>query len=132
MPSFHQERDSFNYEANMRRPKLSRASTTRPSITAQNAIGESLAAPHSPERATDILSKVFYTPAISTIGRKAPGLLRHQMENIMMGHGDQTITPESHNAHELLEESPSDCYFSFPSFENWDEGKDDEARSVFG
>ncbi|KOS17293.1 hypothetical protein ESCO_006349 [Escovopsis weberi] len=71
---------------------------------------------------------MFLAPVLSAIGQKAPDMLRHHM---MMGHRDREMTPESQSVHEMGD-THSGCYFSFPSFENWDETKDDESREVFG
>lgn len=82
MASYHQRRDSTCSEASIQLPQGPRASVTTASITTQDidAVRGSFAAPRSPERATDILSKVFLAPALlSAIGQKAPEMLRHHI-----------------------------------------------------
>ncbi|PNY24487.1 Uncharacterized protein TCAP_05571, partial [Tolypocladium capitatum] len=96
------------------RPILLRSSVTEPSITAPNAIRGSLASPVSPEKAADILSKPW-------VGHVAtPELLQHQIVAMIASRENRRAPPSSsHVVDAMLETSPSDCYFSFPNFENW-------------
>ncbi|POR33425.1 Uncharacterized protein TPAR_06326 [Tolypocladium paradoxum] len=109
------------------RPRLLRSSVTEPSITAQNAIRGSLASPVSPEKAADILSKPWVCPGASVdIGHVAtPELLQHQIVAMIASRENRRApSSSSHVVDAMLETSQSDCYFSFPNFENWGGGSE--------
>ncbi|KAI0503278.1 hypothetical protein F5B22DRAFT_555841 [Xylaria bambusicola] len=105
----HYRRDSAssNKSASSRRPRLLRAYATEPSITTENACRGLLTSPtYSSRRATDLLSRV----AVSSNSTSASTSSRNSVM-------------ESEQLNATNHDSYSACYFSFPSFDTWEEGR---------
>lgn len=79
-------RDSSSYAnstSSRHRPRLLRSSATEPSITTSNAIRGSLAGPGSPQKATDLLSRVaVYSPSSPPIEHAEPHPHHHHHHHV--------------------------------------------------
>ncbi|KAF7544976.1 hypothetical protein G7Z17_g9543 [Cylindrodendrum hubeiense] len=119
-------RDSSSHNASRQRPRLLRSSATEPSITASNAIRGPLASSSSPQKATDLLSRVaVYSPTHNHLEHSsAPESISHQVDAIVICRGDSEASPTSCQD-VVLVDSPSGYYFSFPSFDDWNRDKQD-------
>ncbi|KAF5022544.1 hypothetical protein F66182_5377 [Fusarium sp. NRRL 66182] len=117
---------------NRQRPRLLRSSATEPSITASNAIRGSFAGPGSPQKATDLLSRVaVYSPSLeqSTSRHAHPiAICRDDREHSPSSSpGSQDVvlvdSPSGMPSNSVSTKSQTDTkqgyYFSFPSFEEW-------------
>ncbi|GAP87649.1 putative related to heterogeneous nuclear ribonucleoprotein G [Rosellinia necatrix] len=112
----HHRRDSASSNKSLsgRRPRLLRAYATEPSITTENACRGLLTTPtYSSRRAAELLNRVVVSNSNSTSPTSTSS------RNSVLESG--RVTETSH-------ESYSACYFSFPSFDTWDEERrrDDE------
>ncbi|KAH7152546.1 hypothetical protein B0J13DRAFT_267382 [Dactylonectria estremocensis] len=118
-------RDSSSHNASRQRPRLLRSSATEPSITTSNAIRGPLASSSSPQKATDLLSRVaVYTPTHNHLEHSsAPESIPRQVEAIVICR-DSEASPRSCQD-VVLVDSPSGYYFSFPSFDDWNRDKPD-------
>ncbi|KAK7417323.1 hypothetical protein QQZ08_011666 [Neonectria magnoliae] len=120
-------RDSSSHNASRQRPRLLRSSATEPSITASNAIRGPMASSSSPQKATDLLTRVaVYSPSSPTHleHSSAPEPISHQVDAIVICRGDSESSPTSCQD-VVLVDSPSGYYFSFPSFDDWHRDKQD-------
>lgn len=105
---------SSNKSLSSRRPRLLRSYATEPSITTENACKGLLTSPtYSSRRATELLSRV----AVSSSNSSSPTSI-----------SSRNSVLESEQLAETSHESYSACYFSFPSFDTWEEERqrDDE------
>ncbi|KAI0810744.1 hypothetical protein GGR55DRAFT_678703 [Xylaria sp. FL0064] len=127
----HYRRDSAssNKSAGSRRPRLLRSYATEPSITTENACRGLLTSPtYSSRRATELLNRV----AVSNSNSTSP--TNTSSRNSVLE--SERLTETSHesrsyslstftgidywnDANSNLEDSA--CYFSFPSFDTWEE-----------
>ncbi|KAI0490749.1 hypothetical protein F4859DRAFT_19385 [Xylaria cf. heliscus] len=112
----HHRRDSASSNKSLsgRRPRLLRAYATEPSITTENACKGLLTSPtYSSRRAAELLNRV----AVSSSNSVSP-----------TSTSSRNSVLESERSTETNHESYSACYFSFPSFDTWDEERrqDDE------
>ncbi|KAJ4328471.1 hypothetical protein N0V84_001155 [Fusarium piperis] len=118
---------SSSHNTSRQRPRLLRSSATEPSITASNAIRGSLAGPGSPQKATDLLSRVVvYAPPPEQ--SSAPEPIPHRTEAIAICRDDRDHSPTGSPGSQdvVLVDSPSGYYFSFPSFEEWNRDKSED------
>lgn len=140
-------RDSLSQCAARQRPRLLRSSATEPSITTSNAIRAPMSSSSSPQKATDLLSRVVIcsSPPGDLERPSSPGPVRRQMEAIVICRDGHQQSPTS-SQDVVLVDSPSGMldfsvslaeeswkadaspgyYFSFPSFDNWNRDKDGE------
>ncbi|CAM1508534.1 Fc.00g053820.m01.CDS01 [Cosmosporella sp. VM-42] len=121
-------RDSLSHNASRQRPRLLRSSATEPSITTSNAIRGPMGSSNSPQKATDILSRVaVYSPPPGDLERSTTPepVSRRQVEAIAICREDHEQSPTS-SQDVVLVDSPSGYYFSFPSFDNWHRDKQAE------
>lgn len=143
-------RDSSSHNASRQRPRLLRSSATEPSITASNAIRGPLASSNSPQKATDLLSRVaVYSPTHNHLEHSsASEHISHQVDAIVICRGDSEVSPTScqdvvlvdspsgmswlpHQSHHspshpgLKANYQQGYYFSFPSFDDWNRDKQD-------
>ncbi|KAI1814805.1 hypothetical protein GGS20DRAFT_385268 [Poronia punctata] len=105
----HHRRDSSSSNKSWtgRRPRLMRSYATEPSITVDNACTGLLTTPtYSSRRATELLSRV----AISSSNSPLP-----------TSTSSRNSALESERPRDTSHSSYSACYFSFPSFDTWDE-----------
>ncbi|KAI0120027.1 hypothetical protein GGR51DRAFT_6198 [Nemania sp. FL0031] len=105
----HHRRDSTSSNKSLsgRRPRLLRSYATEPSITTENACKGLLTSPtYSSRRATELLNRV----AVSSSNSGSP-----------TSTSSRNSVLESERLPETSHESYSGCYFSFPSFDTWDE-----------
>ncbi|KAI1129456.1 hypothetical protein F5Y10DRAFT_264137 [Nemania abortiva] len=105
----HHRRDSSSSNKSLsgRRPRLLRSYATEPSITTENACKGLLTSPtYSSRRATELLNRV----AVSSSNSGSP-----------TSTSSRNSVLESERLPETSHESYSACYFSFPSFDTWDE-----------
>ncbi|KAI0422121.1 hypothetical protein F5X98DRAFT_193680 [Xylaria grammica] len=114
----HHRRDSASSNKSLggRRPRLLRAYATEPSITTENSCRGLLTSPtYSSRRATELLNRV----AVSSSNSTSPTTT-----------SSRNSVLESERLTETNQESYSACYFSFPSFDTWEEqrrqGQDEE------
>ncbi|KAI1145699.1 hypothetical protein F4825DRAFT_234474 [Nemania diffusa] len=103
----HHRRDSSSSNKSLsgRRPRLLRSYATEPSINTENACKGLLTSPtYSSRRATELLNRV----AVSSSNSSSPTSTSSR---------NSVLEPErlTQTNHE------SCCYFSFPSFDTWDE-----------
>ncbi|KAI0434642.1 hypothetical protein F5Y09DRAFT_213728 [Xylaria sp. FL1042] len=114
----HYRRDSAssNKSVGSRRPRLLRAYATEPSITTENACRGLLTSPtYSSRRATELLNRV----AVSNSNSTSP-----------TNTSSRNSVLESERLNDTNHESYSACYFSFPSFDTWEEERrQDEEKS---
>lgn len=118
---------SSSHNTSRQRPRLLRSSATEPSITTSNAIRGSLAGPGSPQKATDLLSRVVvYAPPPEQ--SSAPEPIPHRAEAIVICRDDRDQSPTGSPGSQdvVLVDSPSGYYFSFPSFEEWNRDKSED------
>ncbi|KAL6360152.1 hypothetical protein LRP88_05854 [Fusarium phalaenopsidis] len=138
---------SSSHNTSRQRPRLLRSSATEPSITTSNAIRGSLAGPGSPQKATDLLSRVVvYAPPPEQ--SSAPEPIPHRAEAIVICRDDRDQSPTGSPGSQdvVLVDSPSGMstrnyinhlfwpeltptqgyYFSFPSFEEWNRDKSED------
>ncbi|KAH7033019.1 uncharacterized protein B0I36DRAFT_320577 [Microdochium trichocladiopsis] len=114
---------STKSRSSSRRPRLLRAAATEPSITTVHSPSGLLTNPNTNRRATDLLnmvvvSKTSYPPSSPSSSQSLS--LEAQLR------ADQQLSGGN------LHQSPySACYFSFPSFDTWEdeEDNDDEKSS---
>ncbi|KAI1429482.1 hypothetical protein F5Y12DRAFT_405988 [Xylaria sp. FL1777] len=114
----HYRRDSAssNKSAGSRRPRLLRAYATEPSITTENACRGLLTSPtYSSRRATELLNRV----AVSSSNSTSP-----------TNTSSRNSVLESEPSTETNHESYSACYFSFPSFDTWEERRQDDEKTL--
>ncbi|KAI0868773.1 hypothetical protein GGS24DRAFT_506440 [Hypoxylon argillaceum] len=105
----HHRRDSSSSNKSLsgRRPRLLRSYATEPSINTENACKGLLTSPtYSSRRATELLNRV----AVSSSNSSSP--TSTSSRNSVLE--PERLTQTNH-------ESYSGCYFSFPSFDTWDE-----------
>ncbi|KAI5921311.1 hypothetical protein F4810DRAFT_712561 [Camillea tinctor] len=96
------------------RPRLLRACATEPSITTSNACKGLLTNPNASRKATDLLSRVAFSTA-----SPSPSSTRSSL-----------LEPEGRREYRLSEGSQhSACYFSFPSFDTWEEEQQTEEKA---
>ncbi|KAI0866163.1 hypothetical protein F4860DRAFT_210366 [Xylaria cubensis] len=112
----HQRRDSAssNKSLGSRRPRLLRSYATEPSINTENACKGLLTSPtYSSRRAAELLNRVV----VSSSNSVSPTSTSSRNSVLV----SERLSETSH-------ESYSACYFSFPSFDTWDEERrqDDE------
>ncbi|KAL1876330.1 hypothetical protein VTK73DRAFT_9573 [Phialemonium thermophilum] len=142
-PRRMQRRDSSPRTTTKRRPRLLRASATELSITTSNASRNSLATSHECGRATDLLNRVAFvsgsppssgirpssplsppTPTYDSIGPRRGGVMDNAGNG---GDGDLSVSPTSHiDDYRNLHHHHPGRYFSFPSFDVYEEGQHDE------
>ncbi|KAI8633132.1 hypothetical protein F5Y19DRAFT_290442 [Xylariaceae sp. FL1651] len=115
----HHRRDSSTSTKSQssRRPRLLRSYATEPSITTENACKGLLTSPtYSTRRVTELLSRV----AVSSNNQTSPTVS-----------SSRNSVLESERLSETSHESYSACYFSFPSFDTWeDERRQDEEKAL--
>ncbi|KAH9909810.1 hypothetical protein F4778DRAFT_16744 [Xylariomycetidae sp. FL2044] len=101
-----------------RRPRLLRASATEPYITTSNACNGVLTAPNTSRRATELLSRVAIVSssnASSSPPSSTRSFIGFESAGAVADRRDHRLASEPiHNPH-------SACYFSFPSFDTWEE-----------
>ncbi|KAI1736169.1 hypothetical protein F4680DRAFT_266849 [Xylaria scruposa] len=112
----HHRRDSAssNKSLGSRRPRLLRSYATEPSINTENACKGLLTSPtYSSRRAAELLNRVV----VSSSNSVSPTSTSSRNSVLV-----------SERLSETNHESYSACYFSFPSFDTWDEERrqDDE------
>ncbi|KXJ92888.1 hypothetical protein Micbo1qcDRAFT_160741 [Microdochium bolleyi] len=115
---------STKSRSSSRRPRLLRAAATEPSITTVHSPTGLLTNSNTNRRATDLLnmvvvSKSSYTSSSSS--SQSLSSLEAQMR-----------ADQQHSASSVPQSPYSACYFSFPSFDTWedDEDNDDEKSST--
>lgn len=93
----HHRRDSSSHTTSRQRPRLLRSSATEPSITTSNAIRGTLSNSSSPQKATDILSRVaIYSPPSTHIEHSsAPEPISHPVEAIVICNSSTESSPTS-------------------------------------
>lgn len=151
-PRRMQRRDSSPRCSSKRRPKLLRAAATEPSITTSNACRNALAN-QSCGRATDLLNRVAYvsgSPPDSAIRSASPLSARAPMYDRIDRQTDLSTSPSNHSEGAFEEDHPRDrwshlvdfpdhmtdtCsdsgrYFSFPSFDIYEAGQQDEEKDA--
>ncbi|KAI3334880.1 hypothetical protein F4824DRAFT_466308 [Ustulina deusta] len=115
----HYRRDSAssNRSVGSRRPRLLRSYATEPSITTENACRGLFTSPtYSSRRATELLNRV----AVSSNNSTSPTTT-----------SSRNSVLESERLPETNHESYSACYFSFPSFDTWEEERrQDEEKTL--
>ncbi|KAI0457839.1 hypothetical protein F5B21DRAFT_52369 [Xylaria acuta] len=115
----HHRRDSAssNKSLGSRRPRLLRAYATEPSITTENACKGLLTSPtYSSRRAAELLNRVAVSSS-NSLSPTSTSLRNSVLES-------ERLTQTNH-------ESYSACYFSFPSFDTWDEERrQDEEKAL--
>ncbi|KAI0540946.1 hypothetical protein GGR58DRAFT_70752 [Xylaria digitata] len=115
----HHRRDSASSTKSLsgRRPRLLRAYATEPSITTENACRGLLTSPtYSTRRATELLNRV----AVSNSNSTSPTSTSSR---------NSVLEPE--RLTETNHQSYSACYFSFPSFDTWEEQRQqDEEKTL--
>ncbi|TRX95325.1 hypothetical protein FHL15_003656 [Xylaria flabelliformis] len=112
----HHRRDSASSNKSLggRRPRLLRSYATEPSINTENACKGLLTSPtYSSRRAAELLNRVV----VSSSNSVSPTSTSSRNSVLV-----------SERLSETNHESYSACYFSFPSFDTWDEERrqDDE------
>ncbi|KAI0157496.1 hypothetical protein GGR57DRAFT_68623 [Xylariaceae sp. FL1272] len=141
----HQRRDSASSKSSKggRRPRLLRSYATEPSITTENASKGVMTSPtYSTRRATELLSRV----AISS--NHASPSVQSSRSSVLESERMTQTSHESRSYFPLLrtrsvsissgseadsEVADSACYFSFPSFDTWDEERtQDEKKALEG
>lgn len=128
----HGRRDSLSHSMTRQRPRLLRSSATEPSITASNAIRGHLSCSSSPQKATDLLSRVaVYSPPTSELERPStPDRVSQQVEAIAICRDSHEQSPTG-SQDVVLVDSPSEgYYFSFPSFDNWNRDKQEPDKDT--
>ncbi|KAI0408143.1 hypothetical protein F4802DRAFT_453769 [Xylaria palmicola] len=114
----HHRRDSASSNKSLsgRRPRLLRAYATEPSITAENSCkGLLTSSTYSSRRATELLNRV----AVSSNSTSPTST------------SSRSSVSEPERSTETNHESDSACYFSFPSFDTWEEGRrQDEEKAL--
>ncbi|KAK3373966.1 hypothetical protein B0T24DRAFT_679346 [Lasiosphaeria ovina] len=128
-----QRRDSSNRSDSKRRPRLLRASATEPSITTSNASRNALANSQSSHRASELLSRVAFisgSPPDSIIRSTSPLAARAAMFESMDRQGELSSSPvSSPGGFDDLHTHPySGRYFSFPSFDMYEAGQQDDDK----
>ena len=132
------------------RPRLLRACVTEPSITTSNSCSGVLTATNTNGRATELLSRVAVSnstsegllrmPPSSPSSTRSFGLEPEEgtdrrlsetaQRTLMHPNGQQRLSPPggccyllqiNYGVVSLTLESDSACYFSFPSFDTWEE-----------
>ncbi|KAK7220123.1 hypothetical protein V2G26_008126 [Clonostachys chloroleuca] len=116
-------RDSHPHSSNRQRPRLLRSTATEPSITASNSFQASLVSPSSPQRASDLLSKVAIYPSSTPCGMGSESLVHHSQPVTIIDRDNRGETDSAEISRLSSSISLSDCYFSFPSFDNWESPK---------
>ncbi|KAI1166364.1 hypothetical protein F5B18DRAFT_75331 [Nemania serpens] len=107
---------SSNKSLSNRRPRLLRSYATEPSITTENACKGLLTSPtYSSRRATELLNRV----AVSSSNSSSPTSI-----------SSRNSVLESEQLAETSHESYSACYFSFPSFDTWEEERQRDEEKV--
>ncbi|KAI0969827.1 hypothetical protein F4678DRAFT_155143 [Xylaria arbuscula] len=137
----HYRRDSAssNKSISSRRPRLLRSYATEPSITTENACRGLLTSPtYSSRRATELLNRV----AVSSSNSSSPTNTSSRnsvLESERLNETNQkscSYSPSvSMKCNPLsvadLDMEDSACYFSFPSFDTWEEERrQDEEKSL--
>jgi hypothetical protein len=141
-------RDSSTRSSSRRRPRLLRAAVTEPSITTSNASRNALANSQSSRRATDLLSRVAVisgsppdvssrTPMFDRVDRpsdpsSSPVNESDGFDSVMPHHCSyhHPAIPETSDPFGLTHISSPDSgrYFSFPSFDMYEGGQQDEDK----
>lgn len=135
-------RNSLSQSAVRQRPRLLRSSATQPSITASNAIRAPMCSSSSPQKATDLLSRVVvYSPPPGHLEQaSAPVPVPRQVEGMVICRDDHEQSSPTSGQDIVLVDSPSGAsrcrrlrvrrvnaqsgyYFSFPSFDDWNQDK---------
>ncbi|KAK0720484.1 hypothetical protein B0H67DRAFT_192153 [Lasiosphaeris hirsuta] len=122
-------RDSSTRSSSSRRPRMLRAPATEPSITTSNASRNSLASSQSSRRATELLSRVAFTsgsPPDSMMRATSPLSTRTPMFDSLDRCSDLSSSPVSLD--EMHSRPCTGRYFSFPSFDMYEEGQQDEEK----
>ncbi|KAK4104993.1 hypothetical protein N658DRAFT_196944 [Parathielavia hyrcaniae] len=129
-PTRMQRRDSSERSFCSRRPRLLRATATEPSITTSNASPNALATPPG-RRASELLSRVAFvsgSPPDSVLRSASMLSTRSSMYDSVDRHSELSSSPVSQP--ELFDDmnthSCSGRYFSFPSFDLYEENHQDE------
>ncbi|KAM7194768.1 hypothetical protein V8F20_007788 [Naviculisporaceae sp. PSN 640] len=123
-----QRRDSSTRSSSQRRPRLMRASATEPSIATSNASRNALANCQSSRRATELLSRVAFisgSPPDSVTRSTSPLSTRTSMFD---NQSELSSSPVSHpdGFDDIYPHSGSGRYFSFPSFDMYEAGQQEE------
>ncbi|KAI1331930.1 hypothetical protein F5Y16DRAFT_358101 [Xylariaceae sp. FL0255] len=117
----HHRRDSASSKSSRsgRRPRLLRAYATEPSITTENACKGLLTSPtYSTRKATELLSRVA-----TSSNYTSPSSVESSRNSVLLE--AERLTPQTSH------ESYSACYFSFPSFDTWDEERrEDDGKAL--
>ncbi|KAI1500915.1 hypothetical protein F5X99DRAFT_221532 [Biscogniauxia marginata] len=92
------------------RPRLLRACATEPSITTSNACKGLLTNPNASRKATDLLSRVATSTTSLSPASTRSSLESGERRDYRLSEGSQY----------------SACYFSFPSFDTWEEQRSEE------
>lgn len=139
----HHRRDSASSNKSLsgRRPRLLRAYATEPSITTENSCRGLLTSPtYSSRRATELLSRVVISSSNST----TPTVTSSRNSVLDAGRLTETNHESCSCPPASLEETikrikadfkskDSACYFSFPSFDTWEEERQrDEEKALEG
>ncbi|VUC21869.1 unnamed protein product [Clonostachys rosea] len=115
-------RDSHPHSSNrQQRPRLLRSTATEPSITASNSFQASLVSPSSPQRATDLLNAIY--PSSTPCGMSSESIVHHSQPVTIIDRDNRGETDSAEMSRLSSSLSLSDCYFSFPSFDNWESPK---------
>ena len=140
------------------RPRLLRACATEPSITTSNSCTGVLTAPDTSRRATELLSRVAISNSTAEgllrlsptspssirsfgietgdgTGRRhseaAQRTLLHNGSQQRLSHSSHYRLRKNRDLSSLTPELDSACYFSFPSFDAWDEPTQQPEEKTF-
>ena len=124
---------STRSSSSKRRPRLLRASATEPSITTSNASRNSLASSHCTRRATELLNNVAYSagsPPDSIIRPSSPMSTRSGIFDSPDRQSNFSTSPVSHQDgfDDIPRLSYSGRYFSFPSFDMYEDQQEKETE----
>ncbi|KAI1339022.1 hypothetical protein F5Y15DRAFT_416332 [Xylariaceae sp. FL0016] len=97
-----------------RRPRLLRASVTEPYITTSNATKGVMTTPNTTRRATDLLNRVAVTNGTTSPASTRSSMLEADRREYQFRYSEAARSPNSA------------CYFSFPSFDTWEEERREE------
>ncbi|KAI9896255.1 hypothetical protein N3K66_008427 [Trichothecium roseum] len=135
-------RDSQSSQSgsSFQRPKLLRSNATEPSVSSSDTARASLTT--SPHRAAELLNKVVYIPsaydggehhhhhhhhhAAAAAAAAPEKLCRRTTERYMMDRRDSSSSQPATAGATMMGDSYSGSYFSFPSFDVWEQPKEAE------
>ncbi|KAI0446617.1 hypothetical protein F4803DRAFT_547052 [Xylaria telfairii] len=139
----HHRRDSAssNKSLGSRRPRLLRAYATEPSITTENACKGLLTSPtYSSRRAAELLNRVAVSNSnsVSPTSTSSRNSVLESERLTETNHSSCSYslfvcvcTISNHTTEADFElEKDSACYFSFPSFDTWDEERRQEEEKA--